>query len=89
MPFINNQDISYLNAALAQPIVAFMNTNYTCIPLKFDIDVKKVRHTIITPNNTDFCLQSEFDGAWTPDNVGMFAKMSDAAVRVALLFYYR
>lgn len=44
VPFINNQDISYLNAALAQPIVAFMNTNYTCIPLKFDIDVKKVRH---------------------------------------------
>jgi distribution and morphology protein 31 len=65
VPFINNQDISYLNAALAQPIVAFMNTNYTCIPLKFDIDVKK----------------SEFDGAWTPDNVGLFAKMSDAAGR--------
>lgn len=44
------RDCSYLNAALVQPIVVFLNTNYVSIPLHANLEIPL----------------KYFDGAWSP-----------------------
>lgn len=53
-------DLSYIHKALAYPVVAYINTNYTCIPLNFKLLM----------NNT------EFDGAWFPYDAGLWDALS-------------
>ncbi|KAH8827908.1 mitochondrial distribution and morphology proteins-domain-containing protein [Flagelloscypha sp. PMI_526] len=58
---IFTRDISYVNNALARPIVAFMNANRTLVPIRCRI-VKEL---------------SDFDGAWTAWETGLLDEISD------------
>lgn len=55
-----NKDLSYVNNALVRPIVAYMNSRHTFIPIHCRI-VKQV---------------NEFDGSWTVFDSGLMADMS-------------
>jgi distribution and morphology protein 31 len=56
------KELTYLSSALVHPVVAYMNANYTSIPLEFSLKIPKV----------------EFDGVWTPHEVRLFDKISEA-----------
>jgi distribution and morphology protein 31 len=57
-----DQQISYLNAALVQPMVVYLNTNYVSIPV----------HAVIS------IPLSYFDGAWSPYAAAMTDALSEA-----------
>lgn len=59
VPIITNQ-LSLVNRALIFPIVAYINTNYTCFPLQFQ--------TSIPMNN--------WDGSWSPWDAGIWDALS-------------
>ncbi len=59
---LRHQQISYLNAALIQPIVVFINTNYISIPLHATVSIPL----------------EYFDGAWTPYDAAMTDAVSEA-----------
>lgn len=54
-------DLSYVNNALIRPIVAFINSNRTLIPIHCHIDL----------------ALSEFNGSWTTYDVGLLDRMSE------------
>lgn len=56
----NTENLSYFYRALAYPVVAYMNANYTCIPLKFKIIMS----------------ESQYDGAWFPYDAGIWDALS-------------
>ncbi|KAK4698243.1 hypothetical protein P7C70_g8040, partial [Phenoliferia sp. Uapishka_3] len=60
VPFFTT-DISYVNNALIRPIVAFINSNRTLIPIRCHFDL----------------TLSEFDGSWTSYDVGLLERVSE------------
>ncbi|KAK4052088.1 Mitochondrial distribution and morphology protein 31, mitochondrial precursor [Microbotryomycetes sp. JL201] len=54
-------NLSYVNNALVRPIVAFINSNKTLVPVRCHIDLPL----------------SEFDGSWTTYDVGLLDRMSE------------
>ncbi|KAK4050562.1 Mitochondrial distribution and morphology protein 31, mitochondrial precursor [Microbotryomycetes sp. JL221] len=56
-------NLSYVNNALVRPIVAFINSNKTLVPVRCHIDLSL----------------SEFDGSWTTYDVGLLDRMSEEA----------
>jgi len=62
---INPPELSYLNNALVIPIIAYMNTNYTTIPLNFDIDV----------------TEQELHCSTYPDDAGLWDKISESSYK--------
>ncbi|GAA5854559.1 hypothetical protein JCM3766R1_006076 [Sporobolomyces carnicolor] len=54
-------NLSYVNNALIRPIVAFINSNRTLIPIHCEIDLGL----------------SEFNGSWTTYDVGILERMSE------------
>lgn len=65
-------DLSYVNNALIRPIVAFINSNRTLIPIHCHIDL----------------ALSEFNGSWTTYDVGLLDRMSEQVSRRALVRCY-
>ena len=66
-----------MSSALIRPVVAFINTNYTQIPLNFDFKLN---------------LQN-FDGAWYPQDANLWVALSDGvgrsiAHRVEVIYFY-
>ena len=59
IPISTNQ-LTLINRALVIPVVAYMNTNYTCIPLAFPVHMSK----------------EQFEGAWSPWEAGLFEAIS-------------
>jgi distribution and morphology protein 31 len=57
---MSTDQLTLINKALVIPVVAYMNTNYTCIPLAFPVHVAK----------------DQFDGAWSPWEAGLFEAIS-------------
>ncbi|KAM0753660.1 hypothetical protein T439DRAFT_322546 [Meredithblackwellia eburnea MCA 4105] len=60
VPYFTSR-LSYVNNALIRPIVAFINSNKTLIPIRFTIDLPL----------------SEFDGSWTTYDVGLLDRLSE------------
>ncbi|SCZ91844.1 BZ3500_MvSof-1268-A1-R1_Chr5-3g08172 [Microbotryum saponariae] len=54
-------DLSYVNNALIRPIVAFINSHHTLVPIHCHIDLDL----------------DEFDGSWTTYDVGLLDRMSE------------
>lgn len=54
-------DLSYVNNALIRPIVAFINSNKTLIPIRCHIDL----------------TLNDFDGSWTTFDVGLLDRLSE------------
>jgi distribution and morphology protein 31 len=57
--------MSYMSNALIRPVVAYLNTNYTEIPLKCTFDMKL----------------SDFNGAWYPYDAKVWAYLSESSGR--------
>jgi len=57
---ISTYQLTIINKALVLPVVAYMNTNYTCIPLAFTVHVPR----------------EQFNGAWSPWEAGLFDAIS-------------
>ena len=57
---ITTDQLTLINRALVIPVVAYMNTNYTCIPLAFPVHVPR----------------EQFDGAWSPWDASLFDAIS-------------
>lgn len=57
---ISSDHMTLINRALVTPVVAYMNTNYTCIPLAFPVHVPR----------------EQFNGAWSPWDASLFEAIS-------------
>lgn len=70
---IFTRDISYVNNALVRPIVAYMNSSRTFIPVNCRV-VKRV---------------SEFDGSWTLYDSGLMEEVSKEVSSISSDCLYR
>ncbi|KAH0543495.1 hypothetical protein FGG08_002163 [Glutinoglossum americanum] len=71
---IFNKDLSYVNNALVRPIVAFINSRRTFIPITCRV-VKRA---------------SDFDGSWTPFDSGLMDDLSaEASIYIESLLWLR
>lgn len=68
---IFTKDLSYVNSALIRPIVAYINSRHTFIPINCRV-VKRA---------------SEFDGSWTIFDSGLMDDLSEEVSYPNLLFY--
>lgn len=57
---ITTDQLTLINRALVIPVIAYMNTNYTCIPLAFPVHVPR----------------EQFNGAWSPWDASLFDAIS-------------
>jgi distribution and morphology protein 31 len=57
---IGTDQLTLIKKALVIPVVAYMNTNYTSIPLNFEVHVPK----------------EQFNGSWSPWEAGLFDAIS-------------
>lgn len=68
---IFTKDLSYVNSALIRPIVAYINSRHTHIPINCRV-VKRA---------------SEFDGSWTIFDSGLMDDLSEEVSRLPFAFY--
>lgn len=68
---IFTKDLSYVNSALIRPIVAYINSRHTHIPINCRV-VKRA---------------SEFDGSWTIFDSGLMDDLSEEVSRLSFAFY--
>lgn len=59
---LSDPEVSYLNTALVQPLVAYLNTNYVSIPIESELLIPL----------------SNFDGSWYPGEAGLWDMLSEA-----------
>lgn len=57
---LTTDQLTLINRALVIPVIAYMNTNYTCIPLAFPVHVPR----------------EQFNGAWSPWDASLFDAIS-------------
>ena len=57
---LKTDQLTLIHRALVIPVVAYMNTNYTCIPLSFPVHVPR----------------EQFNGAWSPWDASLFDAIS-------------
>jgi hypothetical protein len=81
---LNDPESTYMNLALVQPLVAYINTNYVSIPIRCHVAIPLVcAHAL-------YCIalhlwywrtlvvQSNFEGSYYPAEAGMYDALSEA-----------